>query len=510
MKQKIKRILEFTIFLCILLFIFSRVTYLFREVSLSRNNITGFDKEGDLDVVCVGASTVVEYYQPLTAWNEYGYTSYAYGTLYGQMELFWRYMDRVLETQNPKLFVVDLRMMTTLTEEGIYEQGLRFWSDSLPILSADRYFSLRDYFKIHSLNESERQSRLSYYLDIAKYHTNDSALASPDNWMYMNNRGYSKYKGYEISSTHHFYEKPAVDINEKAELSQIQYHVLYQLLNYCKEKDLNVLFVVCPYIVQEEEQRVYNTMKEIVTSYGYHYINANECYDEIGLDFQTDLKNINHVNCVGAEKYTRFLAGYIIKNYEIQPHENDESYAQWDKDYDIFAKELEKEKEKVYETVQDKLDAVNLSQHLAECEDFYEWTSGARNDNYTVLVCADLSKCSYCDIGVEEKQLLENWGIDISHSNYYLQVSCGGEIICLEDNPEGIDYSGYLGVIDGLGQVPYNVQIDDSGAKVSIGDKEYIPSVNGISFILVDNNLKKVFDSVILYVNDDGSFRIER
>lgn len=510
MKQKIKKILEFIVFLCIILFVFSRVTYLFREVSLSRNNITGFDKEGDLDVVCVGASTVVEYYQPLTAWNEYGYTSYAYGTLYGQMELFWRYMDRVLETQNPELFVVDLRMMTTLTEEGVYEQGLRFWSDSLPILSPDRYLSLYDYFKIHSLNETEKQSKVSYYIDIAKYHMNDSALASPDNWKYMDNQGNAKYKGYEISSIHHFFEKPTVDREEKAELSQIQYEVLYQLLNYCKEKDLNVLFVVCPYVVQEEEQQVYNTMKDIVTSYGYRYINANEYYDEIGLDFQTDLKNINHVNCVGAEKYTRFLADYITKNYEIQTHREEEGYAQWNNDYDTFAIELEKEKEKVYETVQDKYDAASLARHLAECENFYEWSAEAENDNYTVLVCADLDKCSFSDISAEGKQLLENWGIDIALDNFYLQISSGDEIIHLEDKAESLDYSGRLGVIDGLGQLSCSVQTDNNGVKVLIGDKEYMPADDGVCFILVDNNFKEVFDNIVLYVNENGTFRIER
>ena len=75
--------------------------------------------------------------------------------------------------------------------------------------------------------------------------------------------------------------------------------------------------MVCPYVVPQEDQQVYNTAKDIVTSYGYQFINANEFYDEIGLDFSTDMKNINHVNSVGAEKYTRFLSEYIISHYDI-------------------------------------------------------------------------------------------------------------------------------------------------------------------------------------------------
>ena len=59
-KQIIKKTVQFILFCCLVLFIFSRVTYLFRETSCSRDNVTGFEKEGDLDVVCIGASTMVE------------------------------------------------------------------------------------------------------------------------------------------------------------------------------------------------------------------------------------------------------------------------------------------------------------------------------------------------------------------------------------------------------------------------------------------------------------------
>lgn len=504
MKEKVNKIVQFIIFLCILLFVFTRITYLFREVSLSRDNVTGFEKEGELDVVCIGASTMVEYYQPLTAWNEYGYTSYVYGTLYGQIELFWRYMDRVLKTHEPKLFVVDLRMLTTLTDEGIYEQGVRFWADSLPVLAPARYLSLHDYFKMRSLSGEEKRSMISYYIDIMKYHTNDSALASPENWKYMDNKGYAQYKGYTISSAHQIFEKPIVNVEEKAELTQIQEQVLCQLLDYCKKKELNVLFVVCPYMVSEEEQKAYNTMKDIVTSYGYHYINANEYYDEIGIDFQADMKNTNHLNCVGAEKYTGFLADYIMKNYEIATHRGEEDYVQWDIDYKNFAQELKKEKESVYKAALDKGEAVILAQKLAEADNIYEWASGAKNSNYSLIVCADLSKCNLENVNTEGKQLLDNWGIDPARKNYYLRVSCGDNIIYLEEQAEALEC-----VVDGFAQSSCKVTINDA-VILKIGNVEYTLKGNGIKLFLFDNNHKKLADSMILQVDNSGVVRREK
>lgn len=505
-KQNLKKIISFVSFICIALFIFTRVTYLFREVSCSRDIITGFEEEENLDVIFIGSSTVVEYYQPLTAWKEYGYTSYSYGTLYGQIDLYWRYMDRVLQTHEPELFVIDLRMLTTLSGD-VYEQGLRFWADSLPVFSKDRYLSVKDYLERHTLDENA--NRTSYYFDIAKYHTNSSALASPDNWKYLNNKGCSKYKGYELSSVHHFFDEPDIETEEKAELSPMQSEVLYQLLDYCKEKELNVLFVICPYILSEDEQKVYNTAKEIVTSYGYNYINANEYYDEINLDFTTDMKNINHVNCVGAEKYTKFLAEYIVQTYEIPKHRDDASYAHWNEVYETFAESLEQEKENVYQAVERKYEAANLSQYLSECDNIYEWYSGARNDNFTVIVNADLQKHSFEKIDAQGRHLLEQWGIDTTGSNHYLRISCGEDIIFREENAEAIDYSGVMGVVDGLGQVHYKVHIDE-GVSLLIGEEEYYSSDDGIYIILFDNNFKMVVDSMALYVNDDGAIEIKR
>lgn len=504
--KNVKKIVSFVVFICMALFLYTRVTYLFREVSCSRDTITGFEEEEKLDVVCIGSSTIVEYYQPLTAWKNYGYTSYAYGTLYGQMELYWRYIDRVLQTQEPELFVVDIRMLSTMAEQG-YEQGLRFWTDSLPVFAKDRCLSIKDYLNTHTMDGNN--DRLTYYFDIAKYHTNGAALASKDNWQYMNNKGNSDNKGYELSSDHHFFEKPVVTTKEKAELSQLQSEVLYQLLDYCKEKNLNVLFVVCPYIVSEEDQRVYNAAQDIVNAYGYHFINFNHYYDEMKLDFSSDMKNINHVNCAGAEKYTNFLADYIVKTYNISSHSSDISYSGWDEKSERFSEKLTEGKMIIDETIKDKRDAADLASYLAQCDNPVEWSLGVQNDNYTVISCAKLQECNLDKMNVESSNLLEKWNINSDDNGNYLRVNCGDEVIFEEKTSDELQYNGYLGVIDGLGQIPYEVHIGDE-MSLLIKDTEYILNDNEITLLLYDNNYKKVVDRLAFSVTDDGAVKIDR
>lgn len=499
-KYKIQKIILFILFLGILFFVFSRVTYLFREVSISRDNITGFEQESDLDVVCIGASTMIEYYQPLTAWKEYGFTSYAYATIYGQIDLYWRYIDKVLETHSPELFVVDLRMITAM-EEKVNESGIRFWTDSLPILSLDRYASLNDYLDMHALEEGGNKA--SYYLDIAKYHTNSVALETPDNWNYINNKGNSLYKGYELSSEHHFIKEPVVNTEEVTELSTTQAEVLYQLLDYCKDRDINVLFVICPYMVLEDEQKIYNTVGDIVSSYGYNFVNANEHYADMGLDFSTDMKNINHTNSLGAEKYTKYLAGYIMDNYDIVPETDEKSYEQWQHSYDLFRIELSKQKDIIYQTVEEKYEAVEMAKELLETNDFQEWYSIAQNENFTTVICGNLEKCRLEQLELKEQQQIVNLQIDIDGRDRFLRIASGENMIYFEQGTEDIDYISGLGAIDGMGQIVCEVHVDGE-VRMKLGEDEYDRIDDGIYCILIDNNYKKVIDSRILYVSDEG------
>lgn len=510
MMVKIKKILACLLFICLGLFLYTRITYLFREVSCSRDNITGFEKEGNIDVMCIGASTMVEYYQPLTAWHEYGYTSYDYATLYGQIDLYQTYIQRVLETHNPKLFVVDLRMLTTLSDD-VYEQGLRFWTDSLPVFSKDRFQSLKEYFNNHSLSETDQIT--SYYFDIAKYHTNTEVLSNENNWRYLNNEGNARYKGYEPSDVHHFFDKPDIETEKKAELTPMQSEVLYGLLDYCQENQLEVLFVVCPYIIPEEDQLVFNTVRDIVASYGYSFINANEYYDEMGLDFSVDMKNINHVNSVGAEKYTNFLAGYIVQNYTIPIRgdgtETEENFLQWDTDYEYFAEELEQEKKRVYQAVEEKQAALKIAETMKDCDNFTEWSLKAQNEHYTVIVCVNWDEVDERNIEVDDMQSLKVWGISDSLKEHYLYICSGTDIICQINQTVEIESSNWIGVIDGLGQMQCNALIGDE-ILLEVGDNTFHKPDSGIQFVLVDNDIKEVIDSFELIIDENGSVQMKR
>ena len=91
-----------------------------------------------------------------------------------------------------------------------------------------------------------------------------------------------------------------------------QEEVLRNLLDYCRENRISVLFTVNPYTdIQEETQKQFNYMKAIVEEeYGYPFINFNLLYDELDIDFARDFYNGSHMNTNGAVKFTRYLAAF--------------------------------------------------------------------------------------------------------------------------------------------------------------------------------------------------------
>lgn len=339
-REKYRRIVAAVIFLLIILKVFLSVTYLFRNANWDRDHVIGIKEEKTLDMVYVGGSAAFVYWQPLKAWNDCGFTSYNLAVNKIQAESIEYLIKYALKYQDPECFVIDARAFQYYSLEGS-SAGLRNASDSLDFFSLERWEMVHEYLNHHNIEEGE--DKLSFYLDICKYHTKYAVLGVKANWDRIINTGNATWKGFEWIYKYKGLETPeAFRTDERAEFLEEDLDTLYNLLELCQEKELNVLFVVCPYQITEEHQKKYNTIEDVVTSYGFDFLNANEYYDEIDINFSTDFYNGAHVNCYGAEKYTAFLGKYITEHFNLPDHRGESAYEEWNKDYEKF---LQKEQE---------------------------------------------------------------------------------------------------------------------------------------------------------------------
>ena len=343
-KRLLGNIIRYFIFIMICLLTLLFLSYLFRPVSTSRKNICGFyaEEKNSLDMVYIGGSACYRYWEGLQAWNDYGFTSYNFAADAMQPQVIRYLVKEVQKTQEPELFVIDLRP---------FQYG-DLYSEQEEVLSMERVAPFRnvsDSMK-YSLNRFEMiengaptgESKWTYHFDLAKYHSLVASFVLKNNWRYLDNEERLDNKGFwandEIGS---MIRMDVSDVSEIQPLSEVIDGIFRELLTYCKKNDLQVLFVVHAYQITEEDQKKYNYMEDIIEEYGFDCLNVNDHFEEIGFDAERDFYNMNHTNLLGADKYTGFLARYINNNYPLPDHRGDAGYREWDECYIRWNGEME-------------------------------------------------------------------------------------------------------------------------------------------------------------------------
>mgnify|MGYP000969601364 CR=1 FL=1 len=345
-------IIKAAAFILIGALLFTWISYMMRPAGDERKNVVGFYAEPDdtLDIVALGTSTTVMYWMPLKVWNEYGITSYNFATNNTPPQVMKYYVTEMLKTQHPDLLLVDLRPFQygpqLNTEERIV--GLRYSSDSFNY-SWNRHDMINN-----SLPEGENP--WPYYFDIALYHNDAEGLPTPEQVQLSLNNSHNYMKGFLFKEEHSVVERVEVgEITEKLAIDGEMEALLEEFMDTCEQNGLDVLFFVPPYSMMPHEddgdyditddQRMHNYMEDLVRARGFDYINCNNYYDEIGLDFEIDFYNRSHVNIFGAEKFTDFMTSYILQNHQFTDKRSDPAYARWNEDYAQYAPQAQDTKE---------------------------------------------------------------------------------------------------------------------------------------------------------------------
>lgn len=498
-RQKVISLLEFCVFVVIIVQVFFGVTYLFRNTDYSRRHIVGLKQE-KVDMVYVGGSAAFVYWQPLRAWNECGYTSYSYATDTIPAESIKAYIEEARKLQNPELFVVGIRAFQYYSDEPA-EQGVRNGTDSMDMTSLSRYKILNEYFRNREIPEDT--DVLSYYLDIAKYHTNVGNLGTSKAWKLIDNDDNVVNKGWEWIDKYGYLEQPEnFNTDERAKLPDNDIRLLKELLTYCKAENLNVLFVVCPYWITKEHQTKYNAMADMIQSYGFQYLNANEYYDEMNLDFSTDFYNKNHVNLFGAQKYTEFLERYISENYNLGNHKGDPAYASWDEAYQEFQKQEEQHAQTVLDLKADVEKSSEIQKQMKEAKSLAEWQKLVSDNRFTLIV-AGTQEIRWPE-NVADQRVLSDWGLT-SDSSRYIRVIKGGEIKYTNAKDEALTADGVLGIWD---DTSYHVSVENELPVIVLNDQQMLTDKTKMNVIIFENNYRKMVGSLTLAVNEDGKVEI--
>ena len=329
--------IQIFLFIAIFLAILLPVSYMVRTNGDVKDRFAGFyaEKKNSLDVVMIGSSPVFPYYAAPKLWGETGIAMYPLSTNVQRPAAMRYLVEEAEKSQTPALYIFEMRMFT-MEEEGLmdnmaYTRGV---TDNL------RYSPLRARAIQGLVPADDEEGRLSYHLDIMKYHTNWKMLALSSEWANMFYCHSHPLKGYTFRDEVGPQPMPACGGDRGVlAMPKEQEAYLRELTAYLKAEGKEALFLVSPYGESLEEQQMFNYMAEIVEESGYAFLNMNDYYEEIGIVFEEDFADYgSHTNAVGAEKCTDFLEKYLEAHYALPDHRGDVSYESWDNSYNLWKK----------------------------------------------------------------------------------------------------------------------------------------------------------------------------
>ncbi len=325
--MKKKKIIGTIAFFAILLLLMHMLTsFLTAGDIVTVANVKGFYKEPEnsLDAVLIGPSEFYSGYSATMAWEEFGYTSYSLAVAGVPGSLYKSMTAEVLSRQNPKLIVFEINGF--INKDSYYERSpqIHSWIDNIPWSKN----------KVDTISEViPKDQQYEYYFKLATYHENwkdlGGCVADTAVQTSMNVRGFSYTKGMGTYTNNCEGEKPHKD--GKIHFTEKSRDYLEDLLQYCQEMELeNVLFVRFPHAKKIKNPEVLEEIEELITDYGYDFLNMNESYEEIGLDLEKDFYNSEHLNVYGMEKNTLYFGEYINEKYDLACEHPEEITERWD------------------------------------------------------------------------------------------------------------------------------------------------------------------------------------
>ena len=281
-----------------------------------------------VDVLILGSSHAFENINTGTVWDEYGMSSFL---LCGSAQPLWNtyyYLKEALKTQTPKLIVL----------EGWCTHIKFKYSDDSRIIKNN--FGLRlSPDKIKSLMVSTNKRRWpEFFLEYIHYHSRYKEIKKGD---FLKNQGYPLYEDWKgFGCNMHTTSQNPINISgcfNQTDLSKKTEKFYRAIIELAQVNKIPIIVVIAPYAgINEKQQGYFNKAGDIATEYRVPFVNFNLHFNQIGLDFSTDVADKDHLNNKGSQKFSRYIGAILKAKYDIPDHRGDEKYASWQRHADYI------------------------------------------------------------------------------------------------------------------------------------------------------------------------------
>ena len=280
-----------------------------------------YQEKADIDVMFFGSSHAHCTIDHGYLWDQYGIAGYTLSAGSQNLAGTYYFVKEALRVQKPKVIMVECWGASggeiKNGESDVYRNtlGMRW---SAPI------FEYLDYLANNMEMDSTWKNQVLCKIPIV--HSRYTELTQSD---FKDNIPFMRgYRGsFDIVSIG---TPEAADNYDTLEIGKSKEEFLQKVIDVARENDVEVVFFVSPYYLTDEEQMQFNRVAEFAVANNVPFINFNHLYEEIGLDFEKDMRDESHVNNDGAVKVTEYLSQFLKEEYDISDRRGQAGYELWE------------------------------------------------------------------------------------------------------------------------------------------------------------------------------------
>ena len=286
-----------------------------------------------VDVLVIGTSLAYSGCNTNLLWMKYGIASY---NLCGAEQPFWEtyyQLKEALTLQTPKLIVLDAKAASYTKNYSTRARTIQHtFGIANPISRIEAIYGCQE----------DPQKAMEFVLAFPQVHYRYTELGwedfiyPPSNW----GRG-SSWKGFIETDIQEAHDQPySYSSKTKKSLKSRADEYVRKICELAAEKEIPLVIVAFPNPDYSNDVQYYNSLWIVADECGVPYIDYNDPYLNIGLNYTTDFADWQHLNVRGSIIMGYKLGQDLVNYFHIPDHRGDPAYASYDTCAEIWMDKL--------------------------------------------------------------------------------------------------------------------------------------------------------------------------